>query len=227
MAKQKKNSNYVTEKTAQAKVEKEAQKKKEKQTALAKNIIFWSLAALIIIGAIWIFLMAIGVFDYTSSATDHVTITMSDGTTLHVELYGDDAPETVAHFKSLINRNYFDGMSILSLVNNQLAMGDVVADGYITGITGEFSANGIENNTEMKKGTICLSRGKDYDSGYGQFFILTKNNDSLKGEYAAFGRVTDTSALDSLVRKCTVDSEGVVTDGPTIKSISMHDAHDH
>ncbi len=225
MAKQKKNANYATEKTEKARLEKEEQKKKEKQLKLLKTIGFWSAAALIIIGAILLLLMAVGVFDYTSNATEHVTLTMSDGTQLHIELYGEDAPETVKHFVSLCNRGYFNGMSVLSLIDNRLAMGDVKADGYLTGITGEFSANGYDNPIEMKKGTLCLSRGNLYNSGYGQFFILTKDDPSIKGEYAAFGRVTDLIALERLLSKCSVDSEGIVTDAPTIKSISIHEAH--
>ena len=225
MAKQKKNANYVTEKNEQAKIEKEEKKKKEKQKKILQTVAFWSAAALIIIGAIFLFLMAIGVFDYTAHGTHHATVTMSDGTSLHIELYGEDAPETVEHFVALCNRGYFNGMSIDSLINNQLAMGDDRAGGYTLGINGEFAANGVDNQVEMKKGTVCLGRGNDFNSGYGQFFILTKDDPSLKGNYAAFGRVTDTLALDRLVKKCTFDSEGNCTDGPTIKSISIHDSH--
>lgn len=225
MAKQKKNANYVTEKTEQAKVEKAEKKKKEKQKKIIETVAFWSGAALIIIGAIFLFLMAIGVFDYAAEGTHHATVTMSDGTTLHIELYGEDAPETVEHLVALCNRGYFNDMSIDSLINNQLAMGDDRAGGYTLGITGEFAANGVDNQVEMKKGTVCLGRGNDFNSGYGQFFILTKNDDSLKGSYAAFGRVTDTLALDRLVKKCSFDSEGNCTDGPTILSISIHDSH--
>lgn len=226
MAKQKKNANYVTEKNEQAKIEKQEQKKKEHQLKILKTVGIWVAIAAAVAAIVLLLMWVAGVFEHSSDATDHATLTLSDGTTLHIELYGNDAPETVKHFKALCNRGDFNGKSVVSLINNQLAMGDVNPGGYLSGITGEFSANGYENPIEMKKGTLCLARGQyDYNSGYGQFFILTKDDSSLKGEYAAFGRLTDTSALDSLIKRCKVDEDGYIIDAPTILSISLHEAH--
>ena len=226
MAKQKKNSNYVTEKTEKAKAEKEAEKIKKKQTETLKTVAFWCGCALIIIAAVALLLLAVGAFDYTPETTYHATLNMSDGSSLHFELYGNDAPKTVEHFIGLCQRGYLNGFEFLSLLNGVMVMGDENPNGGSNGVKGEFEANGVENDVPMKKGTICLARGDGYDSGYGQFLILTKNVSSLRGNYAAFGRISDTSSLDAFIKKCTIDKDGNITDGPHIVNVSLHEAHD-
>lgn len=225
MAKQKKNSNYQTEKREQARIEKEEQARKEKQTKLIKEIAFWSAGAVIILAAIVLLLIVMGTFDYSPNVTSHAALTLSNGETLHIELYGDDAPETVKHFISLCESGYFVNMNILSLVDSRMIFGDQNPSAYSDGITGEFAAAGVENKITMKKGTLCLNRGEDYDSGYGQFFFLTKTDYSFRGYFAAFGRLTDMTALDDMVKNLETDSDGDLLSDITIVSASVHDAH--
>ena len=72
-----------------------------------------------------------------------------------------------------------------------------------------------------------MARGEDPNSAYGQFFILTKNDSSLKGDYAAFGKITDISALDALLDAITVNEDGRIEGAPKITNVSLHEAHDH
>lgn len=71
-------------------------------------------------------------------------------------------------------------------------------------IKGEFILNGFSQNTlKHKKGVISMARSdyssqgstsitkKGYDSASSQFFIMTKDNSSLDGLYAAFGEVKE------------------------------------
>ena len=96
-----------------------------------------------------------------------------------------------------------------------------------TGIIGEFSSNGVDNKVPMKEGVICMARGEGKDSGYGQFFILTEDNAELFGDYAAFGRLTDTASLEKILSSIKTDSNGKIIDGtaPKILDISRHDHH--
>ena len=106
-------------------------------------------------------------------------------------------------------------------------MGSENKDGGKDGIKGEFSSNGVENKVLMEKGVVCMSRGEGKDSAYGQFFILTEDNKDLMGEYAAFGKLTDVSALETLLDKITFDENGNVTRAPKITSITTHTEDDH
>ena len=71
-------------------------------------------------------------------------------------------------------------------------------------IKGEFILNGFTQNTlKHKKGVISMARSdysaqgstdltkKGYDSASSQFFIMTDDNASLDGAYAAFGKVIE------------------------------------
>ncbi len=70
-------------------------------------------------------------------------------------------------------------------------------------IEGEFIANGYtKNNLKHEKGVISMARtdysslGSElttygYNSAGSQFFIMTEDNTSLDGLYAAFGKVTE------------------------------------
>lgn len=225
MAKQKKNSNYVTEKTVAAKAEREAEKLKAKKEKTIKIVVISVAASLAFIGLILGLLIGLGAFDYDPEPTYHASFTFDNGSALHIELYGNDAPETVKHFVNLCRDGHFNGLTAHSLINGELFVGEELAGAK--GIKGEFKSNGFDNKIPMKKGVVCMARGSDPNSAYGQFFILSKNDSSLNGDYAAFGKVTDTSALDSLLKSVSVDENGRVQSAPKITNVSLHEAHDH
>ena len=224
MAKQKKNSNYVTDKTSAAKAEREAEKLREKKAKDIKLIAALVGGVLGFIAIVFAILFAVGVFEYKPEVTDHATITFDDGTSLHVELYGHDAEATVEHFIDLCESGYFDGLTAREFASKAFYLGSENADGGSRGVKGEFEANGVENKIPIKKGTVCLSRGESYDSGYGQFFILTGAKSGIKGNYAAFGRVTEMDALNSLIKACEINGTKVES-APKIVSVSLHEAH--
>lgn len=223
MAKKSKNSNYVTEKTIAAKNEKEAAKekaKKDKTTKIIAIAIASSIAAIALIVGI---LFATGAFDYKPEATYHAAFTFDDGSSLHIELYGNDAPETVKHFIKLCEDGHFDGRTAESLLEGLIYIGKEV-DGK-EGIKGEFSANGFENKIPMKKGVLCMARGEDYNSAYGRFFILSKNDSSLKGEYAAFGKITDMDGFNGFLKNFVINEDGETVGSPKVTNVSLHAAH--
>jgi peptidyl-prolyl cis-trans isomerase B (cyclophilin B) len=227
MATKKKNSNYQTEKTAQKQAEQASKIKAKatKRTVLACVFTALFLTAVILSGFLF------GLFEYVPKATSHASITLSDGTQLHAELYGKDAPITVAHIEKLAGASYFTGKRIISYENGAIYLGDDDKGNSSLGIKGEFKENGVKNKVAFTKGTIVMSRDADHNTGYGQFFILTEDRPDLEGKYAAFGFVTD--GLDKLIE--TLEGGGVYyengTDGkivagaPTINSFSSHASH--
>ena len=227
MAKQKKNSNYQTEKSLAKKVEKEELKKKQHQAKVVKIVAICAGAVLALAALVVGILFAVGVFEYSPEPTYHATLNIEGHDAIHIELYGEDAPKTVKHFIELAEAGYFDGKYLHTLTDGLLYGGSELADGGVKGIEGEFANNGIENKIPMTKGTVCLSRGLSKNSGYGQFFILTNKNTSLAGDYAAFGKITDIDALNDILKSIKVDKNGNVLDetAPKILSVSLHEAH--
>ena len=137
--------------------------------------------------------------DYSKVPYPTVTITMENGDEIHLELYPDVAPNTVANFVQLAQDGFYDGT-----IFHRVIAGFMIQGGDPTGtgmggpgftIKGEFSANGFANNLSHTRGVISMARAKDYNSAGSQFFIMHADAPSLDGQYAAFGRVTDEESL--------------------------------
>ena len=137
--------------------------------------------------------------DYSKVPYPTVTITMENGDEIHLELYPDVAPNTVANFVQLAQDGFYDGT-----IFHRVIAGFMIQGGDPTGtgmggpgftIKGEFSANGYANKLSHTRGVISMARAQDYNSAGSQFFIMHADAPSLDGQYAAFGRVTDEESL--------------------------------
>ncbi len=138
--------------------------------------------------------------------------------TVKMELYPDQAPETVANFIALANRGFYDGKTFHRVVKDFMIQGGSRDGTGTTGayksdlkdgepeeeytIKGEFIANKVNNTVKFEEGVVGLARSdysqyasslaeESYNSGCSQFFIMTKENTSLNGNYTAFGRVIE------------------------------------
>ena len=223
MAKQKKNSNYVTEKNL---AKKESQQKAALAAKKRKNLINAILAASItiaIIGGILGMGFGFGWFDYSPEATGHAVIAIKDYGTLHVELYGNDAPLTVAHLTKLMNAGKYNYTKFYKYEDGLLYGGDQYDNLTTDTVKGEFSENGVKNKISLRRGTIAMSReNAGYDSATSQFFIVTDNATELNGSYAAFARI-DEDGMEVIDRICKDIEAG--KEAPVITSISLHEAH--
>ena len=137
---------------------------------------------------------------YKDVLNPQVTITMENGEEIHLELYPDVAPITVANFVDLANSGYYDGLIFHRVINGFMIQGgDPNGDG--TGgpgftIKGEFSANGVKNDLSHTRGVISMARkGTGNNTAGSQFFIVQTDSPHLDGQYAAFGRVIDEESM--------------------------------
>ena len=126
--------------------------------------------------------------------------------TVKIELYPDQAPESVANFIALANNGYYDGLTFHRVVKDFVVQGgDKKGDGsgsaklsdinksieagsgndYTYSIKGEFAANGINNNIKFEKGILGMARSdyssyglteQGYNSASSQFFIVTTDD---------------------------------------------------
>ena len=63
-----------------------------------------------------------------------------------------------------------------------------------------------------------MARSSDYDSASSQFFIMQEDNDSLDGQYAAFGHVTKGMKI---VDKICEDADPMDDNGTIAESNSL------
>ena len=212
-------------KTLTRKELRDLQKKKQRRIKTAIGVISVIAAIGIFIGI----LFAAGAFDYQPQSTYDVLVTIENYGSLHVELYGNDAPETVSHFLKLVEEGYYNGKNVSKLFDDLMYMGGENASSD-SGIKGEFSANGVKNKVSHERGTLSMARGEAYDSAYGQFFIVRTDSPELDGNYAAFGKITSgMEVIDKIFNEIKTDENGMIAADkqPKITSISAHASHDH
>ncbi len=230
MSKKKKNSNYVTEKTEAAKAQRIRDEKKKKTKKILKACLFTLAAHAVIAGIIIGIGFAFGLFEYTPEATYDALIEIQGYGSVHVELYGKDAPVTVQNFISRVNSGYYNGKTFHTLADDLIYGGSLYAESNTLGIKGEFADNGVENKISHVRGTLSMARGEGNNSAYGQFFIARKNSRELDGKYAAFGRVTEgMDIIDKIFDEAKLDANGKISgDNPVIITrITTHESHSH
>ena len=144
--------------------------------------------------------------------------------TIKIELYPDAAPNTVKNFIKLINEGYYNGLTFHRVEESLIQGGDIAGDG--TGsteyaINGEFSENGYDNTLKFERGTVGLARQdytyysslnpnlveEGYNSGYAQFFIMAKDENSFNGYYTAFGKVIEGMEIVDEITKLETEVE--------------------
>ena len=163
-----------------------------------------------------------------------VTITMENGDVMKAELYPEIAPTSVNNFVNLVQKGFYDGLIFHRVIAGFMIQGgDPNANG--TGgsdktIKGEFKDNGVKNNIKHKRGVISMARSSDYDSASSQFFIMQEDNDSLDGQYAAFGHVTKgMKIVDKICEDADpMDDNGTIAESkqPVIKTIKVSEIND-
>lgn len=165
-----------------------------------------------------------------SSGKHHATIVVKNFGTIKVELDADAAPITVSNFAHLVNQGFYDGLTFHRIVKGFMVQGgDPLGTGQggtSVNVLGEFAANGKENPIKHERGVISMARSSSHNSGSSQFFIVHADTESLDGQYAAFGHVTDgIEVVDALAEVPVEDDNGTVApeNQPVIESIVMDD----
>lgn len=142
-------------------------------------------------------------FDSTRYPTIYIDVV--DLGTVEVQLFGPDAPLTVANFLRLADRHFFDGQRFHRVVPNFVVQaGDPRGDGW--GGPGTTIRDEIN---QRRYGAYYLGMAlSGPDTGGSQWFITLSPQPHLDGMYTIFGKVTDGAPV--LLR---------ITQGDAIRSI--------
>lgn len=117
-----------------------------------------------------------------------VTIELESGKVV-MELYPDTAPQHVASFIDLVEKNYYDGLNFHRVVPGFVAQGGC-PKGTGTGGPG-YAVKAEFNARPHLSGTLAMARSSDPDSAGSQFYICLAPQPSLDGNYTVFGQVTE------------------------------------
>ena len=131
--------------------------------------------------------------DFNYSDNPEVAIQIDQYGAIVIELYPDIAPNTVNNFIYLVKTGFYDNNNF-----HRLEKGFVLQGGDPTGtgtggpgyhIQGEFTNNNFKNELKHTKGIVSMARSTLPNSAGSQFFIMLGDNETLDGNYAAFGKV--------------------------------------
>jgi peptidyl-prolyl cis-trans isomerase B (cyclophilin B) len=116
------------------------------------------------------------------------TIETNHGT-IQLELFDEEAPETVANFRKLASEGFYDGLVFHRVIGNFMIQGGCPT-GTGTGGPG-YTFDDEFNEHPIVRGTLAMANAGPNTNG-SQFFIVTAEATPwLDGKHTAFGRVLE------------------------------------
>ncbi len=138
---------------------------------------------------------------------------------ISIELFDEDAPETVANFRKLAGDGFYDGVIFHRIIPDFMIQG---GDPDGTGMGGPgYTFKDEFNDHKVVRGALAMANAGPNTNGSQFFIVTTQAAPWLDGKHTVFGQVTE--GMD------TVDAiEGVKTgagdrpvDPPVIESIEL------
>ena len=129
-----------------------------------------------------------------------------------VELYEDQAPQTVANFLKYVDDGFYDGTQFHRVIRGFMIQGGGFDQSGQRKATRAPIQNEADNGLKNERGTLAMARTSNPHSATAQFFINLVDNGNLdfSGKnargwgYAVFGKVTDgMSVVDNIARERT------------------------
>ena len=141
-----------------------------------------------------------------------------------LELYEDQAPNTVANFVSLVEKGFYDGLKFHRVINEFMAQGGCPR-GTGTGGPGYHIKCECYRKDYRKheRGSISMAHA-GRDTGGSQFFITFIKTDFLDRKHTVFGRVI--KGMD-VVDKLNRTGPGVAADKITKATIVQKRDHEY
>ena len=119
----------------------------------------------------------------------------TDAGKINIELFSNDAPNTVNNFKKLISEGFYDGLAFHRVIPGFMAQGG--CPNTRAGSSGMPGTGGpgynikceINSNKHLKGSLSMAHAGKD--TGGSQFFIVYESQPHLDGVHTVFGKTED------------------------------------
>jgi peptidyl-prolyl cis-trans isomerase B (cyclophilin B) len=126
---------------------------------------------------------------------------------LIIELFPDDAPNTVENFLKLTESGFYDNLVFHRIIKDFMIQGGdplTKSEGGFANIplwgTGGagYEIPAEFNTIKHNRGVVSMARGADIDSASSQFFIVHQNSNFLDGKYTVFGKLLTGESYDTL-----------------------------
>lgn len=124
---------------------------------------------------------------------------------IQLQLFPEQAPETVANFLGYVDEGFYDGLIFHRVIPNFMAQGGGFDADLNQRQPGRPIQNESDNGLGNVRGTIAMARTQAPHSATSQFFINVQDNTNLNQQgsrwgYAVFGEVTQgMTVVDDMV----------------------------
>jgi len=151
--------------------------------------------------------------------------------TIVLEVFPDEAPETVKNFLQYVRWGHYDGTIFHRVIPDFMIQGGGFTPDMKRKPTEMPIQNEANNGLKNKRGTVAMARTPDPNSATDQFFINTKSNSFLNHKdptpqgwgYAVFGKVVNGMDVVDAISGVKTGKKGMMGDVPveTVKIIKM------
>jgi len=117
--------------------------------------------------------------------------------TINLELFDQDAPNTVKNFTDLANKGFYDGLTFHRVIPDFMIQGGC-PQGTGTGGPGyKIKCETAGNPNKHLAGSLSMAHaGKD--TGGSQFFICHSPQPHLDGKHTVFGKTEDMDVVNAI-----------------------------
>jgi len=133
----------------------------------------------------------------TANPANKLTLELSNGGTVVIQLRPDAAPAHVERIQTLVRRGFYNGVAFHRVIPGFMAQGGD-PKGTGTGGSGLPDLKAEFTTIAYMRGIVAAARTDDPNSANSQFFIMFTPNVSLWGKYTVFGRVV--AGMDAVDR---------------------------
>ena len=131
----------------------------------------------------------------TANPANRLTLQLSNGGTVVIQLRPDVAPRNVARIQTLVRSGFYNGLIFHRVVPGFMAQGgDPQGNGQggspLPDVPAEFTT------IPHMRGTVAMARADDPNSANSQFYIMFARNPDLDNIYTIIGRVI--SGMDAV-----------------------------
>jgi cyclophilin family peptidyl-prolyl cis-trans isomerase len=138
---------------------------------------------------------------------------------IELELFDDDAPQTVANFRKLAGDGFYDGVIFHRVIPDFMIQG---GDPDGTGMGGPgYTFDDEINQHKVVRGALAMANAGPNTNGSQFFIVTTEAAPWLDGKHTVFGRVTGGMEAVDAIEQLPSDAGDRPLEPPVIESVEF------
>ena len=151
-------------------------------------------------------------------ANTTATIETSKGT-IELELFADDAPETVANFTKLAADGFYDGLIFHRVIRDFMIQGGC-PEGTGTGGPG-YTFEDEFNQHKVVRGVLAMANAGPNTNGSQFFIVTTEEAPWLDGKHTVFGKVVSGMETVDAIEQQPTDARDKPVEDAKIERVEL------